>query len=156
MRTHYDFIPAHLLTGSVLDVGCGDGSNQRMSTNYPLLQACDYTGIDTTLGTDVFSYEPHRTFNTVLAIHIIEHIPQERWPELFERLKAWTAHTLVIGTPYRQSPTVYAGYKGPANQRHVVFGIDEDMICCYLSPVDVIHYQGPYSPSLMCIWRKKT
>ncbi len=155
-KTHYDAIPPRLLHGTVLDVGCGDGSNQRMSKNWHLLEAGYCTSIDIEI--DLFKYEPEHPFDTVLAIHVIEHIPIEQWWLMFERLQSWVkphGH-LVIGTPYMQSPAVYKRFKGPENQRHVVFGINELMLSVYLFPgFEAIRYLGPYSQSLMVIWRKK-
>ena len=155
-KTHYDAIPAHLLTDTVLDVGCGDGSNQRMSKNSYFLQ--NSTGID--IDTNLFNYEPDRQFDTVLAIHVIEHIPIEKWYMMFQRLTSWvTPHGhLVIGVPYMQSPEVYKHFTGPENMRHVVFGIDEAKIGQYFGVLDTMtfkRYTGPYSQSLMVIWRKK-
>ena len=141
-NNHYDAIPAHLLTDTVLDVGCGDGSNQRMSKNSYFLQ--NSTGID--IDTNLFNYEPDRQFDTVLAIHVIEYIPIEKWYMMFQRLTSWVkphGH-LVIGVPYMQSPEVY--------------GIDEAKIGQYFGVLDTMtfkRYTGPYSQSLMVIWRKK-
>ena len=76
---------------------------------------------------------------------------------MFRILKTWVkpGGRLIIGVPYMQSPDVYKNFKGPENQRHVVFGIDEDMITYYLGRTESIRYRGPYSESLMCIWRKE-
>jgi len=155
MKNHYDMIPEELFHGRILDVGCGDGSNQHQSKHADLLYSCDYTGIDVTLGTDLFEYEPNHAFDLVLAIHVAEHIPIERWDDLFDRLQRWTAKGghLVIGTPYRQPRIRYSRFTGPENQRHRVFDIDEDLIGQYIWPITYMHYKGPYSPSLMCIWR---
>jgi SAM-dependent methyltransferase len=161
-KTHYDAIPFHLLQGTVLDVGCGDFENQRNSTNrkYILDALIDlrYVGIDIAHGIniDFFDYEPKAPFDTVLAIHVLEHIPISKWPEAFDKLKSLVAPYgyLVIGTPYRQSPNAYKRFKGPENQRHVVFGIDEEMLGEYVKPALFHRYRGPYSQSLMCIWGK--
>jgi len=153
LKTHYDAIPPALLQGRVLDVGCGDGANQRISKNYPLLQACDYTGID--IETDLFTYRP-KPYDTVLAIHVIEHIEKIYWNALFEPLRSWVKSQgwLVIGTPYRQSSSVYRNFTGPDNQRHRVFNIDEMMLEQYLEDdIWVYKYRGPYSYSLMVMWR---
>jgi 2-polyprenyl-3-methyl-5-hydroxy-6-metoxy-1,4-benzoquinol methylase len=153
--THYDAIPSHFLKGAILDVGCGDMSNQKNSKNWPYLVLGDYTGID--IEEDIFNYETDQTFDTVLAIHVIEHIELIKWPAMFERLCSWVTPGghLIIGTPYMQSPSVYRNFKGPENQRHRVFRIDEKAIEYYLGEVGVIRYRGPYSQSLMCIWRKE-
>ena len=153
MKTHYDAIPSTLLQGTILDVGCGDGSNQRISKNWPLLQHA--TGID--IDTDLFKYEPPHLFDTVLAIHVIEHIDKEKWFCMFDRLCSWVKPNgyLIIGTPHKQDPRVYRKFKGPENQRHRVFDIDEELIESYLGPVIAWTYKGPYSQSFMCIWRKQ-
>ncbi len=157
--THYDAIPEELLLGETLDVGCGDFSNQHKSRHSSLilfaLAELRWCGID--VEQDLFKWETHTLFDTVLAIHVIEHVPKEKWYMMFEKLCGWVkpGGSLVIGTPYRQSPNVYKHFKGPENQRHVVFGIDEHTIQHFLRPVQVIRYTGPYSESLMCIWRKE-
>ena len=157
-NTHYDAIPPQHLIGTILDVGCGDGSNQAKSRNYMALASNRYTGID--IEEDIFKYQPDTQFDTVLAIHVIEHIPLSRWPLMFRILKTWVkpGGRLIIGVPYMQSPDVYKNYKGPENQRHVVFGIDETTINQYFGILDTVlyfRYRGPYSQSLMCIWRKE-
>jgi len=158
--THYDFIPEHLLEGSILDVGCGDMSNQTKSKYRDLflkkLQTFDYCGID--IEQDIFKWESKTLFDTVLAIHVIEHIPLQQWELLFSRLRSFVAPQghLVIGTPYKQQNSAYYQYfKGPPAQKHVVFDIDEYLIRNFIAPIEVIRYKGPYSESLMCIWRNK-
>ena len=155
MINHYDMIPEDLFYGSVLDVGCGDGAHQHQSTNAQRLYSCDYTGIDVTLGTDLFTYEPEHPFDLVLAIHVIEHVPIGQWDNLFSRLQSWVAEGghLVIGTPYRQPSIRYSRFNGPENQRHRVFDIDEGLLSQYIYPLTYIHYEGPFGPAILCIWR---
>ena len=161
-NTHYDAIPPALLTGTVLDVGCGDWSNQTDSTNSDIILKglidLRYCGIDlTNEAGDLFDWEPKAPFDTVLAIHVIEHIPIEKWPLMFKRLISWVkphGH-LVIGVPCMQSPEVYKHFKGPENMKHVVFGINETTINRYLDGLVFFRYRGPYSQSLMCIWRNE-
>jgi len=155
--THYDMIPTDLLHGTILDVGCGDGSNQRMSNHSDLLQGEKYTGIDMIQGQNLLSFDTTQQYDTVLAIHVIEHVHVSQWPAMFERLQSWVAPhgTLVLGCPYDQSSAVYAQFTGPENQRHRVFGITFNMLEEYITPLICRTYQGPYSQSLMCIWRKR-
>lgn len=154
IKTHYDAIPPSLLQGCILDVGCGDGSNQQNSKNWPLLQHA--TGID--IEDDVLKWESTQQYDTVLLIHVIEHIEQDLWKAAFERVKSWVKKNgwLVIGTPLKQDPRVYRHFKGPENQRHRVFNITHETLLPYLQGgmCTFTTYRGPFSMSLMCFWRK--
>jgi len=165
--THYDAIPSQFFEGTVLDVGCGDGHNQRASTNWHHISKCieekRYTGVDIVTQntdyvavTDIFDYYPEEPFATVLAIHVIEHIGIERWPELFDKLKSFVEPDgwLIIGAPYKGNKAEYANFQGPENQRHVVFDIDEALMSKYLGKVEFTKYIGPYAPAFLCYWLK--
>ena len=157
-NTHYDAIPPQFLQGTVLDVGCGDFSNQTKSKYsghiLGMLATLDYVGID--IEQDLFKWETDTLFDTVLAIHVVEHIDISKWPLMFKRLTSWVKKGgyLIIGTPHNQSSLVYKKYKGPENQRHVVFGITDKLIAQYIGTIQSFTYRGPYSQSLMCIWRR--
>ena len=171
IKSHYDMIHPFYFSKSVLDVACGDGTNQYKSTNWKIIDKAihedRYTGIDimhppspdgiTYINIDLFDYEPEHQFDTVLAIHIIEHIELDRWPELFDKLKSWVKPNgyLIVGAPYGGSHLKYENFKGPEPMRHVVFGIYEGLLLPYYpGRVKFERYRGPFGESFICYWRK--
>lgn len=51
------------------------------------------------------------TFDTVTAIHILEHLPEEQLPLAFEHLLAVTHHRLIIAVPYEAEATRAYGHE---------------------------------------------
>lgn len=50
------------------------------------------------------------TFDTVTAIHILEHLSEEQLPLAFEHLLQVTGHRLIVAVPYEQQATVAYGH----------------------------------------------
>ncbi|MHA2142395.1 MAG: class I SAM-dependent methyltransferase [Candidatus Thorarchaeota archaeon] len=95
---YYDVLPDYIFSenGKILEVGCGDGASQIASRHAERFQNSDYLGLDlrtdikpklNVIEANVLDYETQQTFDTVLAIAVVEHIPFSAWPKLFEKLK---------------------------------------------------------------------
>lgn len=172
IRTHYDVLPPALLTGSVLDIGSRDGSTQRTSTTWPLIERAITDNRYMTLDLDPYPFvsrvgdmfslcpemiDQHILFDTVIANHVLEHIVLEQWPTALSLWKALLAPdgTLCIGTPYQEVPPMYR-VTGPAHRKHHVYFISPDQLVHYLDDTCLFRiYKGPYSLSLMCFWQNR-
>ncbi|MEO8971774.1 MAG: class I SAM-dependent methyltransferase [Ktedonobacteraceae bacterium] len=51
------------------------------------------------------------TFDTVTAIHILEHLPEEQLPLAFEHLLAVTHHRLIVAVPFEAKATLAYGHE---------------------------------------------
>lgn len=90
----------------VLDIGCGEGGYiQRLAEKF---EECTFKGIEvnhtvaqtateltsdmknvTIEQSDLWKYEPKKTYNLLLMNNIIHYIPKEKRQELFKRLSGW-------------------------------------------------------------------
>jgi len=50
-------------------------------------------------------------FDTVTAIHLLEHIPETQLPQAFNHLLQVTGHRLIIAVPYEEQPTAAYGHE---------------------------------------------
>lgn len=90
----------------VLDIGCGEGGYiQRLAERYEdstfngieVSQSVAQTAIELTNDmknvtiehSDLWNYEPNKTYNLLLMNNIIHYIPKEKRHELFKRLSGW-------------------------------------------------------------------
>lgn len=141
MSILYSAIPQDLLTGSILDVGCGYFKNQILSRNEDLFITAilerRYQGIDlmhednhfNITKIDFFEFPQTKQYDLVLCFEMLEHIEFSKWNELIQRLKGFVKveGTLLLSVPYierKDSGMTEASSICP----HVVFGIDEDML----------------------------
>lgn len=51
------------------------------------------------------------TFDTVTAIHLLEHLSENLLPQAFDHLLRVTRHRLLIVVPYEEQPTLAYGHK---------------------------------------------
>lgn len=135
----YDDIPKQMLRGKILDIGAGVGHTQLLSKHAGLFRRKDangeYLGIDIYLidapllninESDFLTWEPDTTYDTILALNIIEHIPYKSWSAFFKKAKrllnkdGW----LIVSAPYREPPQLI--------HSHLVDGIDERMMRDFL------------------------
>lgn len=136
----YDDIPGQILRGRILDIGAGVGHTQLLSKHAGLFRrksaTGEYKGVDIDLiadplldieQADFLTWKPDTTYDTVLALNLIEHIPLHLWSTLFNKMKrllnkgGW----LIVSAPYREPPRLI--------HSHLVDGIDEEMMEHYLS-----------------------
>lgn len=157
LSIHYDNIPSWVFGNSILDIGCADGRNALISSHRKkFLQAeleRNYLGIDVTdygethlmpiITLDIRNYDTDRTFDLVLCLHVVEHIPKDEWPALFTKLRSLVSEGgyLIIDVPYNE-PT----YKSNRLYDHVVFHIKERMLSKFLPDVHFFKYKTKKYP----------
>ena len=157
LSIHYDNIPDWVFGNSILDIGCADGSNALISSHKKkFLQAeleGNYLGLDVTdygvacltpiIISDIRDYDTVRTFDLVLCLHVVEHIPYEEWTTLFSKLRSFVSEGgyLVIDVPYNE-PT----YQSDKLHDHVVFHIKEKMLSKFLPDAHFFKYKSKKYP----------
>jgi SAM-dependent methyltransferase len=145
----YDFIPARLLQGAVLELGMGSGQRQLESNNSELFQKCNYLGVDLHDNTsslpsmqgDIFDLSfSSNTFDTVLMINVIEHLDITKWNVLFTEIKKWLVED---GTLFL---TTITGEEARVNHPHghVVFGIVRSTFKQALPSCEINTYHHPH------------
>lgn len=151
----YDLIPNGFIKGKILEISAG---NEEWSSEFPpqlkskhrdKFVSKNYLGIDlepprnNLLGIikqDVLTYDPDTTFDTILMIDVIEHIPFEKWKVVFGKINSWLnpGGYLILSTPYNEP------YVSPHPWNHCVFEINEKMISTFLHNADIKIYSHPY------------
>ena len=153
---HYDHIPAYTFKKSgntILDVGCMDANSATASIHGEIFQKADaqdaYLGIDiqeydphylkNIIRGDIFDFDTQRKFNLILALHVLEHIPFDKWSTIFEKLKGLTSPNgyLVIEVPHRERPKRYR--KAYQKYGHCVFDIDESLLREFIPDLIFLH-----------------
>lgn len=56
------------------------------------------------------------TFDTVTAIHLLEHLSEDQLPQAFEHLLRVTRHRLLVAVPYEEQPTLAYGHEQVFNR----------------------------------------
>lgn len=135
----YDDIPKPMLRGKILDIGAGVGHTQLLSKHAGLFRrksaTGEYKGVDIDLiadplldieQADFLTWEPDATYDTILALNLIEHIPLYSWSAFFNKTKqllnkgGW----LIVSAPYREPRHLI--------HSHLVDEIDEEMMKYFL------------------------
>jgi len=157
----YDEIPFRCIMNaiSILDVGAADGSMAKFSHYGHIFDrvnaAGNYLGLDiqefdytcyNIIKKDLRDFVPERSYDLIIASHVIEHITIEDWQHIFDTLFGCVAKGgyLLVAVPWKQSETGYVCEC--AAMRHRVFGIDKKMLERFLP-------DGRYLYS-KCGWRK--
>ncbi|MFW9890115.1 MAG: class I SAM-dependent methyltransferase [Candidatus Thorarchaeota archaeon] len=97
---YYDVLPDYIFPEkpTILEIGCGDGASQLASRHADKFRNAEYLGLDlrtdiapklNVIEGDILDFESDQTFDIVLAIAVIEHIPFSAWPKLFRKMKGF-------------------------------------------------------------------
>ena len=151
--TYYCDIPTSMIEGKmILDVGAGTGKTQLKSRHAQLFLDASkdgrYYGIDKQLREppllNIIEADVREVtldmmlFDTVLVMHVLEHIPRKDWSEVIGKLKVClkTGGYLVVACPYNEDP------QRPRDPAHVVFNIIEDTMRIHLLDLDLRLYRA--------------
>lgn len=171
--SHYNQVPDYCFQGAktILDIGCLSGLNALLSrhrTHFLAAEARgDYLGLDinppakTYLSPietgDLRQLKMGRTFDLVLVLHVLEHVPIDEWMRTIYRLMCHVAPGgyLVIGTPHNEDP------EHPADADHKVHRITVHMLRQFLPATAIVrrvrrryvHYREPQESHLMALPR---
>jgi len=138
----YDDIPIHYIGQTILEIGVNE-KRLLQSKLAPKIKEANYLGIDIKLRTkpkletieaDIIDYKINGTYDTILAIEILEHIPFCHWNSLINKLKQALNEngSLIISTPYKQKLEDYI-YSVPNDpyQIHTIFGVNKKIMKYY-------------------------
>ena len=172
-KAHYDDIPTYCLGNTILDVGSSNGYGAVMSRHVTHFLSNEYLGVDIQsfediylpiIKTDIFDFKTECRFDTILVLHILEHIDINRWPAFFKILKSLldVGGHIVINVPFRELKKS----SSTGAMEHKVLGITEELL---LSPHLTFKFtrmgktarriifresgEGILRPSLRFIWR---
>jgi len=138
---HYNQVPDYCFIdgGSILDVGCMSGLNALLSRHRQHFLAAetrnDFLGVDILkypkqyfspiVTADILDIDLDDQYDLVLALHIVEHIHYQKWPQLFAKLRALVAPDghLVVATPYDEEVP---------QEGHLVIHIKKDILLDFL------------------------
>lgn len=132
----------------VLDIGSGDGTTNIHSIHGEWFKRLDaegrYLGVDAqkfdkTLLTNILDetniqdFDTPKTFDCILCLHVLEHVPFEDWGIIFEKIKKWLRPNgyLIVGVPYKQGRKDYK-MQYPPPVGHVTFDITEETFEPYI------------------------
>lgn len=153
---HYDKLPDYVFENaeSILDVGCMSGLNALLSRHRQHFLAAeqrgDYLGLDIQqqekqylqpiVCDDILTTNISKQFDVVLCLHVIEHIPFEKWPQLFMILcdRVALCGYLVIRCPHDDPPELNYGHQ------HLVFHIQPDMLRTFLPGARIFKQRRRY------------
>ena len=132
---HYDEIPRYCLGDNILDVGSSDGQGALLSRHREHFLDNHYLGIDIqafdkyylpVMTGDILQFNTDMKFDTILLLHVLEHIELEIWPKLFTCLQDMLTLDgfLVVNVPLLQKNT----YMRKDHMSHVVAKIDEELL----------------------------
>ena len=150
---HYNDIPDALLQGdkTILEFGCATGINQIISKHRDFFLQNDregrYLGVDlepydehylTIEQGDIRHFQTDKTFDVVLALHVLEHIELKHWPRVFDRLMGWVAPdgVLIVGMPNNEPDN--------SDEYHMVFGITSTMLQHYMPDAEIHEIATPF------------
>jgi len=134
---HYNEVPSYCIGKSVLDLGSSNGCGAYHSKHRDLFN--DYLGVDVqgfdkcclpVIQSNIFDFKSDRKYDTVLALHVIEHFDIELWPKFFDIVDGLLKPNgyLVVNVPYRQKVHVSVG----EFMEHKVLNIDETLLSRFL------------------------
>ena len=163
MNSEYysDIPPSMLKNKRILEVGSGYGKNQLLSRHRDIFLHADYIGYDLFLqqkpllnivASDIRNVEFEKeSFDVILIMHCIEHIPIEDWAKLLDKLVCAlrVGGWFVIAAPYNESE------KRPYDSRHIVFDINENMLAAYFPRIRLYRssiYYPRYTGVRKLIW----
>lgn len=153
----YNLIPNELMSGTILDLGCGDLDSQLNSRhNERFIRASEesrYLGVDVILvkesllyteRTDILSFEgrPEHA-DLVLLIEVAEHVDYSKWISLFDCALSCVKleGSLIVSTPYMEP--VDGGMTSKDDVcPHIVFGIDSNLLSKFLPKGTSYRYIG--------------
>lgn len=151
---HYDDIPEDLLQGNktILEFGPATGINHLISRHSEFFirnnKAGRYLGIDlepyvdrylTIEQGDIRHYHTEQQSDVVLALHVLEHIELDLWPDVLQRLCSFVAPGghLFIGTPHNEPPDT--------SEQHLVSRISPATFLDLLPDAEVRKVRTKYS-----------
>lgn len=129
--SHYRDIPKYTIGKKVLDIGSSNGEAAFKSGKF---HGCMYLGIDCQIfetlympvvQADLFDFEPCDTYDTILFLHVLEHVPLVYWENILSKYAGFlnpNGH-IVVNVPYKDHSLGGAGY-----MKHVVLNIDEALL----------------------------
>lgn len=135
---HYDEIPEEYLGFKILDVGSSNGYGAFSSIHKELLKSREYLGIDIQqfdkiylpiIKADIFEYETEIRYDTILLLHVLEHIPLDQWEKLLTKLVSLLAPNgyLVVNVPFAEREHSATS----DHMIHEVLNIDETLLSQY-------------------------
>lgn len=139
---YYSDIPAYFLRDKdIFEIGAGNGTNQLFSRHADIFRYdCSYFGIDKNrndspllpiLKKDILDMNVEYledNFDTVLMMHVLEHIREDQWKTVFDKINCLLrpGGWLVIAAPYNEPED------RPRDPEHMTFKITEEKLSQYL------------------------
>ena len=160
-RFYYNIIPDYVFpkNGSILELGCGDGTSQLQSRHAEKFKTLEYVGIDkrtdleknlNIVTADIRNYQPEFKHDLLLAIATLEHIPFSYWENLKWLIDVDTVKNgyVVIVVPDNQKLEEYYNSKDyklayQYNSIHEVFSISKDFLEKWLPNIQIKRIHKP-------------
>lgn len=135
---HYDEIPDYCMGYKILDVGSSNGYGAINSRYRDWFYFQSYLGIDIQrfeetflpiIKGDIFQYETEVRYDTILLLHVLEHMSLDQWGDLLSKLDSLLAPNgyLVVNVPFAEREN--SGSK--KYMIHQVLNIDEVLLSQY-------------------------
>lgn len=167
---HYNEIPAFTLGKKILDVGSSDGVGAFLSRYGRYFLSNDYLGIDIqqfsklwmpVVTTDLFDFETTEKYDTILLLHVLEHIPLSKWHAVYNKYSKFvkSGGYIVVNVPYMESKQAENSCE---YQEHLVLNIDRRVLknFCDFDRIYIVrkyifreNYEGFLKPMLRFFYR---